>query len=245
MKKKIVAGICMLTLGLTGCGSDFPNLSDEEASAIGEYAAITLLKYDANSRSRLVDLSEVDASLEESEEPQKPIVGENKQEEIVEQEPDTPPTQENIIDVNQQENTCNSMEEFLELPELVKVSYVGFELSPSYQEEGNSYFVLEASEDKELLVLKFDIQNDSAEAQEINLLARMDNYRITVNESYTRAALTTMLSNDMSTYVKVLDSGEKAGVVLLMEVDSTIVENLESISLNLKNESKIYTIQLL
>jgi len=60
MKKKIVAVVCMIPLLLGGCNSEFPDLTDEQAKVIGEYAAVTLLKYDANNRSRLVDLDQVD-----------------------------------------------------------------------------------------------------------------------------------------------------------------------------------------
>ena len=37
------------------CGNEIPDLTEEESQRIGEYAAVTLLKYDANNRSRLVD----------------------------------------------------------------------------------------------------------------------------------------------------------------------------------------------
>lgn len=245
MKKKTVAVMCMMTLLLTGCGGDFPNLSDEEVETIGEYAAVTLLKYDANSRSRLVDLAQVEESESVSEPeliPEEPVI---KPEQSQPESESQPEAQEPTVDISESENTCNSMEEFLDLPESVSISYIGYDLCSSYQEEDNSYFVLEASEGKRLLVLQFTVSNDSSEAQEINLLAREDNYRVTVNENYTRTALTTMLSNDMSTYLDTVEAGSIAEMVLLIEVDATEAENMQGITLNLKNESKTYTIQLL
>ena len=46
------------------CGNEIPDLTEEESQRIGEYAAVTLLKYDANNRSRLVDPEVVIAKLE-------------------------------------------------------------------------------------------------------------------------------------------------------------------------------------
>lgn len=248
MRKKIVAVVCMIPFLLSGCNSEFPDLTDEQAKVIGEYAAVTLLKYDANSRSRLVDLSQVE---EEPVAESKPEV-ENAPEVVKpEQEPPeapevTKPVEPEKSDQNtENQNTVSSMEEFLELPEGVRVSYVGYDLSRSYQEEDSLYFTIEASEGKALLMAKFELTNDSSEAREINLMDRRDNYRLTVNESYTRTTLTTLLANDLSTYMGTLEPGVSKEVVLLIEVDVTDVTDVQSISLNLKNELKTCTIQLL
>ena len=65
-KKKIVCGalLCVMALGMTACGNEIPDLTEEESQRVGEYAAVTLLKYDANHRSRLVDPEIVIAKLE-------------------------------------------------------------------------------------------------------------------------------------------------------------------------------------
>lgn len=245
MKKRIVAIMSTAVLLLSGCGSSFPQLSDEEAKAVGEYAAITLLKYDANSRSRLVDLSQVEDEPET--EGNQGIV--TIPEEVVPEEPkveesQTPEIQESVADVDT-DMVAESIEEFLELPEGISVAFTGYELCQSYQEEGSLYFTLEASSGKTLLVTKFVMQNSSPEAKQIDLLQRKDNYRITVNGTYSRTALTTMLSNDMTTYKGSLAVGALQEVVLVIEVDSEMAQDVQSISLNLKNESKIYTIQVL
>ena len=56
-KKRIVCGalLCVMALGMTACGNEIPDLTEAESQRVGEYAAVTLLKYDANHRSRLVD----------------------------------------------------------------------------------------------------------------------------------------------------------------------------------------------
>lgn len=243
MKKKTVAVMCMMALLLTGCNSQFPDLSDEEAAAIGEYAAITLLKYDANGRSRLVDLSQVEeepvleVAPEPEQQPEQVVPEQSVEPEI--QQPNQP------VDNIENEMLAESIESFLELPEGMSVSYIGYDLCRSYQEDENTYFALEASEGKELLVARFVLQNDSGSTQEIDLLDRRDNYRLTVNETYTRTALTTLLSSDMSTYLGTVEAGASEELVLVIEIEQTEVEDVQSITLNLKNASKTYTIQLL
>ena len=64
--KNMVCGalLCAMMLSMTACGNEIPDLTEEESQRIGEYAAVTLLKYDANNRSRLVDPEVVIAKLE-------------------------------------------------------------------------------------------------------------------------------------------------------------------------------------
>ena len=66
-KKRIVCGalLCVMALGMTACGNEIPDLTEAESQRVGEYAAVTLLKYDANHRSRLVDPEIVIAKLED------------------------------------------------------------------------------------------------------------------------------------------------------------------------------------
>ncbi|MDE7269131.1 MAG: hypothetical protein K2N81_01500 [Acetatifactor sp.] len=242
MKKTGIGIMCLAALLLAGCGATLPNMTDEEADIIGEYAAITLLKYDVNSRSRLVDLSQME-ELEESGAPSV-VEPEPLPEKPSEETPDIPDT--SVIDISASGlETVGSLESFLELPEGLSLANTGYELCQSYQGAAGSYFALEASEGKELLVLQFTLQNQSGASQEINLLARQDNYRVTVNGSYNKTALTTMLTDDLSTYKGTLAAGSTEKVVLVFEVDPVQTGSVDSITLNLKNDSKTYTIQVL
>ncbi len=246
MKKTIAAVMCMMSVMLVGCGSGLPDMSESEMEAIGEYAAFTLLKYDANSRSRLVDLTEAEESASEDQVqgmPEESIVVPEENESASEES--TPTVEVPTDDISEPENTCDSMEAFFELPEGMSVSCSGYDLCESYHEADNTYFVLDATAGKKLLVLQFGISNNTTEEQAVNFLSREDIYRITVNGTYTRTALMTMLSNDMSTYTGTIKGGECVETVLLIEVDSIEAENLHSITLNLKNESKTHTIQVL
>lgn len=246
MKKgymKASALMASMVLVLTGCGGDFPNMTQEEEQIIGEYAANILLRYDANNRSRLVSREEVaerDAELSQKEEQQTPEQTQTGMDPVE----DTP-----VIEIGEEPTsgvTIGSLEEFYGLPEGVKITYQGNEIHSSYSQaaEENDYFALDASEGKKLLVLKFKIENQSQAEQSIDLLSRSIIIRTTVNGNNDYNVLTTMLMNDMSTYVGTVTAGEGVDVVLLAEVDSDISDSITTLSINLKDDSKACTIQL-
>lgn len=237
MKNKLVIlGLSVVCI-FCGCGGKFPEMTAQEEEMIGEYAAITLLKYDANSRSRLVDLTQIEI----------PETGEAPAESIPEpgpvEEPSVPDTP--VIEIGEETSGPDSLESYFELAEGVTINYIGEEICQSYSMGETDYFSLEASPGKSLLVLSFQINNASGADQTIDMLSRKDTYRVTVNGNYNRTSLPTLLTNDMSTYRDTIASGGSATVVLIIEVDQEQAGAVSSISLNLKNESKTYTIQLL
>lgn len=238
MKKK--KGLALLIaafmiLELSACGENvIPEMTEEELQAVGEYAAITLMKYDANHRSRLVDIS-----LLEEEEP----------EPVVPTVPEEPEGMKPVADtpiVNQAETqNAYSMEEVMGLPNGITVSFTNYAFCAKYPDTGeNDYFAVTPSAGRKLLVLKFSLDNISGQDVDVDLLSAGCIFKITVNGDYSRRTLTTMLLNDMATYMGTVPAGGSQEVVLVIEAEEERLENLSSIVLNLKNESKTYTIQL-
>ena len=116
--KNMVCGalLCAMMLSMTACGNEIPDLTEEESQRVGEYAAVTLLKYDANNRSRLVDPEMVIAKLE------KEAAKEASQEEEKAEETGSTGTTEVTMPTAQEEITA-SMEDFFGLPEGVSITY--------------------------------------------------------------------------------------------------------------------------
>jgi len=243
---KVTALAAAMMLLLTGCGTKYPDLTAEEEKMVGEYAAKLLLKYDANNRSRLIarEALEEETVIVETETPEEQSEEQPKEETTVE----TP--QEDVSVSGTEEapaaNMIASPEEFYELPKGISIDYQGMEICSSYPPAGaaDSYFALDATEGKSLMVLKFKIENQAQSEQKVDLLTQNVLFRITANGGYTRNTLTTMLLDDMSTYVGDLDAGEAVDVVLLAEVDDDVANNISTLMLNLKNELKTCTIQL-
>lgn len=240
MKKKAIAMAlaAVLCTGLTACGENaIPEMTEDQLQAVGEYAAVTLMKYDANHRSRLVDLS-----LLEEEEPEPAVSAAPEQ---TQEQGGMKPTDDTPVENRAEAQNSYSMEEVMGLADGVTVTFAGQEFCDKYPYEGeNTYFAVTPSEGRKLLVLKFVLQNAGGQDADVDMLASGCVFRITVNGDYTRRALTTMLLNDMSTYVGTIGAGESREAVLVIETEKERTEDLSSIVLNLKNESKTYTIQL-
>lgn len=241
-KIKLSTAMAALLLMMTGCGNEMPHATEEQMGAIGEYAAVMLLKYDANSRSRLVD----DAAIEAYDK-KKALM------EALEQ----PPEQKNENGENSSEggdanngNTIaanDNLEDFFALPEGMRLVYSGYEVADSYphDEEDEIYFTIDATSGKKLLVLKFILDNPTGQAQSVDFLSYNASCRVTVNEKESRNALTTMLVNDMSAYTGEVDAQQNRELVLLTEMDEDILKEVSSVVLKLKNESHTCTIRLM
>ena len=243
-KKSVVCGalLCAMTLTMTACGNEIPDLTEEESQRVGEYAAVTLLKYDANNRSRLVDPDIVIAKLE------KEAAKEARRQENAQTEEQPAGTTASEIETPAaQEDITTSLEDFFGLAEGVTLTYEDYQIADSYPEDGSTdeFFALDASAGKKLLVLRFALTNGSDQEESIDFLNTSSRYIITVNDSTRGNALTTMLPNDMSTYAETLAPGETQELVLLLEVNEDVAGAIQSISLRLKNASNEYTIQLL
>ncbi len=246
-KQNVRFGVVLLgmVISLSGCGGKFPNMTEAEENAVGEYAAHLLLKYDANHRSRLVDMAEVEA-WEEKE--QKRLEAQKEKE--MSQEPagmdpvaDTP-----IVDNSESEtvdtgvDTADSLDEVWDLPEGVQIIYMGYDTGDSM---ASDFFSVDAVEGKKLLMLHFQISNQTASEQMVDLLSQNQDIKVTVNGTYTRNTLTTMLMEDLSTYRDNIPAGGNADTLLMIEVEQEMADEITTISLKLKNEAKTYTIQLM
>lgn len=247
MKKnnfKAWAAVTSMVMLLTGCGSSFPDMTEEQEDMVGEYAAMLLIKYDANNRSRLVSREDVEAREAELLKKQQQEEARKAQKEKKNKDKDQTATVQDGQKIN--DNTVDSMEAFFALPDGVTITYAGNELCSSYpaNSEESEYPVVDAVEGRQLLVLKFNLSNQSPTEQAIDILSQNVTFRVTVNGDYSRNTLLTMMEDDFSTYTGTLSAGESVNVVLLTEVDYDVAEHLASVSLKLKNESNTYTIQL-
>lgn len=239
---KIMTAFCAAALFCTGCGNKIPNMTEEQAQEIGEYAAGLLLRYDANHRSRLVDLSLYESAADQTQEaaasvPQEPEGG-------MPPVADTP-----VIAIGEGTNGASAptstIEQKLGLPEGLAITYQGARAADSYPDTGESdIFALDAVEGKKLLILEFLIGNQTQEDQAIDLLSMNPVFRVTVNGSYHRNALTTMLEDDLSSFMGTLAPGEEKHVVLVFDIDQDTAAEINSVKLDIKNGATTSTIQL-
>lgn len=241
----IISMSVIMALGLTACGNVIPDMNEAEMRTVGEYAAITLMKYDTNHSSRLVDL-ELVAQVEAQRRAQAEAEALRRAEEAAAQETagmrpteDTPVIGTDGIP----ESEPISMEEALNLPEGVSIAYREMMVCDSYPEEDGGYFSMTAGAGKRFIVLKFDIYNGSGQDQSIDLLSQGPVFNVTANGDFTRRALTTMLMDDLTIYKDTVAAGASIETALVVEVESSVANSLSSLGLTLKNDSKTYTAQ--
>lgn len=240
-KGKIILAAAVLALGMTGCAENqIPDMTQEDIKAVGEYIAITMMKYDRNHKSRLMELSAdmlVPPDGEQTEQPEEPS-GMGPVE-------DTP-----VIDSGGSgtaPGSSYSVEEVLEFPEGIAVEYQSYSLCDYYPENGEeASFTIEASQGKQIMVLRFQVTNSSAEERSINLQTLEPEFKITVNGEYTRRPLPlAMLPNDLAVLSETVAAGESMEAVLLIEVKDEMAENISSVRLDVKNNDKACSLPLL
>ncbi len=240
MRKRVtgVLTATVLCLALSGCGNNqIPEMTGDQLQQIGEYAAITWMKYDAGNRSRLVELPPEPTPDPVQPEPSVPSdepgqSGEPDQSEGMRPTEDTPVAGDSL-----------SVEEVLGLPEGIRMDYQEYELCDAYPaNQEDSFFSVPAVEGKKLLVLRFSLYNGSGQEQEVNILSKEAAFQVVVNETVSRRAMTTWLLDDLATFQGVIPAEGSASAVLLIEVEDGT--EISTVSLKLKSDSNVCTIRL-
>ncbi len=237
-KISIFLAAALLTVSLAGCGENqIPDMTDEQMQMLGEFTAITLMKYDANRRSRLVDLS----LLEQTKTPQT----EDGTEDASKPQGMDPVDDVPVEDASSKPQEPASIGQALGLPDGLEVLFMGQEICESYPEDESGFFAVNAAEGKKLLVLDFAVVNALEQDQAIDLLTASPVFRVTVNGEYTRRALNTMLENDMSTYFGTVAAMGSVSLALVIEVEEGMAGELQSLILEIKNGSADTVIPLI
>lgn len=240
MRKKITGIVMFIFIAAfaTGCGNKIPEMTEQQQELIVEYAAGTVLKYDKNYESKLVELT-LEENVE-SEPAKEEEISASENEEVVNESEDV-----TVIDNTEAVTTVASIEEFLQI-DSVAITYTGYETYDMYPENNESselFFFMNATQGNKLLVLKFNIENFSGAEKEVNIAQSNVRFKVVV-DGVEKNALMTMLLNDLAYYNGVLAAGESTELVLICEVPVEQSENISSLALVLKNVDNEATISL-
>lgn len=237
-KNKVLGGVLLLGLTLcTGCGSKLPDMTEEQENQIVEYVAAIVMNHVKDDGSRLVDLSLYEEKPQaEPEATKEPETGKMDE------------TADTVIVDNTGESEGNAAGSLAELlvPEGITITYTGYKVAESYPEaeDANPYFALDAATGKKLLVLQFTMQNETAEEKRLDIFSLAPKSTVVINGRDTKNILSTMLLDDLSTYVGSLAGGEAIDLVLLAEIDETMPDSFESLSLRVEIETGSVTTTL-
>lgn len=225
--KKSVLGLVLATVTLlTGCGAVLPEMTAEQEDKIVEYAAGLVMRHTNDYESRLVDLSLYSNPMEEddTEEQEKEETG--KMDEVADTE---------IVDVT--EEGTMTLEEVL-LPAGMELSYLGCRVTDSYPDGAGSdpFFALDATDGKKLVVMQFVIKNHSGQEAEIDVFSQLPMSTLIINGDETVGILSTMLLDDLSTFIGSITDGGEVALVLIAETDCQSTEEISTLKLTIKTK---------
>ena len=238
--------ILVLSVTLTGCGVE---LSEEENRVIAEYAADLLLKYDRDYTSSLVE-EEVPATEQTTQAPSTDSTTEGTTE-----EPSTQPPQESSsTESPASEDTTGSSDAAGEIDigkivglEGISITYnqcMLLDRYPSVDQDG-AFIYLEADPGYQLVVIKFDIANITAQDTAVDLLNTDINYKLVYNQTKAASPMLTILMDDLGTYESVVPAGNEQSAVLVLQISKDLISQIQSLDIRVtyKNEESVIHIQ--
>lgn len=237
MKKKTFCGSCIAILVsgmLCGCGSQIPDLTEEQRTAISEYAVELLLKYDTNNQSRLVEVEILEKEPETTltPEPTEAPTEESGMDEVA----DTP-----VIEFGEETKSSANIKSVLGLADTISIELVGYQVVDSYGDMAADGFTLDAAAGHKLVINEFLLMNNGSEAETIDMLQTNIKYIMQVAGKEVNCQMT-MLGNDLTTYIGKLKADESVKLVLICECLEADLDGNGEIYIEVQREGSKATI---
>lgn len=207
MKKKmrLMAACAAITLLLGGCGTSMYDLTEEEEGLIVQYAAYALAKHNIYQKDGMTDAKPEEAEIRETEEPEdleKPkteasgnagqsFSGETKQETI-------------------------SLAKALGVEGKCEITKSGSSVTGSYQE--GTYFTVNASEGRKLMVMAFQLKNTKNKTVSIDMSASGCSFEACFDGKNRVSEKKSFGGKILSSYSGEIKSGGTIKLYLLFEV---------------------------
>ena len=251
MKKGKVLGLfAMSAMLLTGCIDAMPELTAEQSDIITEYAAGVLLKYSSNYNYKIADEEEVLAAMAARQEAAEPETAAETEPEtdIVQAEGEanqnTSPTEAETETEAEQIQFVVDLDFAAELgiDDLI-IRYQSFEICSAYPGD-NTGFSVDAAQGKKLLVMHFDMEGLPEEDVDCNLFDYEIKMRVNINDTGSTSVLSTLIPNDLGTYMDIVPAGEIVDVVAVAEIDDMTAEEIQTLTLHAASNSQSCTVKL-
>lgn len=257
MKKGKWIGVTVLVMCLlTGCVDHMPEMTQEQSDLIAEYASDLLLKYSPNYEYRLAEEELVVEMLteEQSEETTESVTEEVETQETQKIEKESIHVESDIEMTQESEETHEVEETQQELPRIsevnlaemfgldgLSISYDSYEICTSYPNKPEqSGFTVSATQNHALLIVHFTVENVSEEKIQCDLFEADVDISMNVNESEDKSLMSTLLTNDITTFIEIIDASEKQEIVAVVEIDAA--EELESLTMKISGENVNQTV---
>lgn len=242
-----------------GCGLFASlDLTEEQSGLIAEYAAGLLKKYDKNAI-RLMNPDAIPAPVEE--EPEAPV------EEQVPEEAEPVPEETEAVEteapsfedmrtedatgdeeeesVAEVEYSIMTISDYLDL-DGVDVNYKDYEICDTYPDQPDDSWLISMSarEGKKLVVLHFELTNNSDSEVPCDILNAGKQYRLIVNREKRINETVTVLMDSFSQFSGNIPVGGSEQTVLIFELDEEYVDSVSSLDLMIKDSEGSETFML-
>lgn len=242
-QKYLVIGVVCMGILFTGCGNTIPDMTAEQQELISQYAANLLISYDSNQKSRLVDLTDTseESTPENTTDAVEEVEGsetlpeESESQEQLEEntENSAEDNTESITETESQEVSYLTIAEVLNLPENITLEYKNVVESAYYpiDQTNEIFFSLDASAGNSLLVYQFVLKNQSQEDVYLDFFSQDISFRLQYTDGSKKKILTTLLDDDLATFVGDIYAGESLPLVIIVEVTQSEAQTLSADSL--------------
>ena len=246
MKKgKIIGVLAISACMLTGCIDSMPDMTEEQSELVAEYAADMLLKYSPNYHYRIADEEEVASAEAEME---------TSQEEETMQE-ESQPSQDlsqtgsgETVSVGAETSVEDGAEYDLAAffgMDQFSIRYASCEITDAYPKaESGAGFSVTAPQGYNLLILHFDVENLGEETAQCDLFDQINKVRVNVNDAGYVQALSTLLTNDLTTYMEDIPTGEVEDAVVAVPVEQTDLDEIQTAVMQITTQDSVVNISL-
>ena len=231
-KRFLCIVIALMSLVLSGCGTQLYEMTKEEEDLIVQSAAYFVAKHNIQQKDGVSAVVDPDSIVLKNE------IEEASSEEVTEE------GQVSEGGASSGELIVSggvSLADIMGLSSNVTVSYVESYVADNYV-EGSAYFV-EAEKGKTFYVMKFSIQNTSDDAVVVDNAAIHPVFKL-VSGNLSVKSEVTFLTTDFSTYQGTIKAGETVETILLFEVSNSQAEQIVAPELQISVDNEIKNVKL-
>lgn len=243
MKKGKVLGLfAMSAMLLTGCVDSMPELTAEQSEMVAEYAAGLILKYSPKYDYKIVSEEEVAAAKAAMQETDETVAGGETETEQAQTESADNPASTGAQEESPAETEETVVAEVVSSADIdlaaelgiddVIIRYQSFELCDSYP-QNNTGFCVDAAQGKKLLVIHFDIEGSPEEDVNCSFFEYGLGIRMRINDTGSVPALSTMIPNDLISFMDAVPAGETVDTVVVAEVEETTEQEIQTLTLQM------------
>lgn len=229
LKKRLLLALAVVSMfGLTGCATSI-RLTENENNIVAEYLAGVLL-----SQQRSYDQALIEPSPSPTPAPTLTPTPSK----------DGKPTQDSSqgnASGNQSSSNVQANADFTEVIGIknLTIEYTGYDMVSSFSDE---YFSLDASKNKQLMVIKFDVKNSSKNAIKLQLSDAEIQYQLDINTGIIVKPQLTFMLNDLRYIDLEIGGKESKETIIIFEVPKK--QEIKTANLIISKEEKTAIIKL-